>query len=169
VKPFDCVYSKEHADLFNHRFVKILKARPTLAEVEFQKCIVLTPMYNRRLLKTDKKRMFQYPLPTGGSFYILDFFIESLSLGFEINGGVHDTIRGIEKDSRRREQLQEQWRISIVDLDNDYVLKHCSDPQFIKWISAIIGSAYARRQCGSGYRPYSPRSRLFFFKGANNE
>lgn len=150
---FFVVYSSQHEKLFEHRFVKQLKKRPTEAEMVFKDCLISAPMYNRRLLRSDKKRIFQYPIPVSNSFYILDFFIESLSLGFEINGGIHNTTKGIEKDSRRRQQLEDEWGISVVDLDNQYVLANGRDKSFIKWLSAIIGVAYARKQCGKKYTP----------------
>jgi len=141
-------YSPLHQKLFDHKYVKELKDRPTPEEILFQDALLSVGIIRHHLSAADKEHLFQYPIPVDRKhFYILDFFIESLSLAFEINGGYHDEIRQITKDIRRRRTIEEQWKIRIIELDNSVVVSQSQSRLFHRWLRQVFLQSLILQQC----------------------
>lgn len=104
-------------NLFDHRFVKENKLNPTMEEVKFLQAFKQTKTY-RRLSPEERQKCFQYPIPHDKGFYILDFYIDYLLLGFEIDGGYH--LNTIDYDLKRKSFLK-TLGIKIISFTNDKI------------------------------------------------
>lgn len=101
---------------------------PNPSAIAFQKRLIekITPAEKRfseilSNLKIDN--YFQHPLNIGSSFYILDFYVPRINLGFEIDGKDHYTNQKIEKDLFRESMIWEYHGIKIYRWSNKKVLK----------------------------------------------
>lgn len=75
--------------------------------------------------------VFQQPFVTlNGNIYFVDFYIPSLDIGIEVDGGYHTTKEQRIKDLERTIELEESFKIRIYRIDNsdtsyEKLLQHC--------------------------------------------
>jgi very-short-patch-repair endonuclease len=83
------------------------------------------------------ENIFQHPLNIGCSdFYILDFYLPHLNLGFEIDGPSHYKKDGLLKDRIREKRIWEFHGIKIYRWSNKRVLE--KSREIVKFMNKYI-------------------------------
>ena len=123
-------------NLKRHRFVQELKLNQTKEEIKFfhllQRCLIENfPELQHHIDK-------QVPIEHSRGFYILDFYIGSLKLCFEIDGGYHWSDKQLDKDLKRDHFLISEKSIIVYHIPNSAVATNKSrrklKPKLIEWI-----------------------------------
>ena len=127
-------------DLGSHKWVLQAKRNQTKEELKFG-----------RLLKTCLQENFpelqhcygkQVPIRHPRGFYILDFYIGQIKLGFEIDGGYHWGSKQLDKDLKRDRFLAAEKSIVLCHIPNSAVINNKArkklKPKLIKWITNRI-------------------------------
>lgn len=106
--------------LIQHPYVTELKHAQTKAEIRFFHILqrVIKEFYPDYRDSVQK----QVPIRHSKGFFIIDFYIGALQIGFEIDGGYHWQSHQLDQDLRRDEILHKEKHIKLYHFGNDTVL-----------------------------------------------
>jgi very-short-patch-repair endonuclease len=109
-------------DYTHHRYRIELLHRQTEAEKYFWKQI-LQPCLCESFPDHQHAVTKQHAIPHHKGFYIIDFYIGKLKVGFEIDGGYHWKDTQLNKDLHRDEFLRTEHGVCIYHFPNSRVLE----------------------------------------------
>ena len=103
-------------DISRHKYRNALKCNQTISEIQFWK--ILQNCLLKHYPGLANHVMKQAPIKHDKGFYILDFYIGSLRLAFEIDGGYHWQSKQLNKDLKRDTFLTNERRIIVHHIPN---------------------------------------------------
>lgn len=123
-------------DLGSHEWVLKLRRNQTKEELKFGRLLKKCLQENFPELQHCYGK--QVPIRHDRGFYILDFYIGKLKLGFEIDGGYHWSDKQLDKDLKRDHVLSSEKSIIVHHIPNSAVRNNSSrrklKPKLIEWI-----------------------------------
>jgi len=127
---------KKNRELSDHRYVLKLKGNQTKEELKFGR--ILKKCLQENFPELQHCYGKQIPIRHPRGFYILDFYIGAIKLGFEIDGGYHWGDKQLDKDLKRDNFLKSEKSIILRHIPNIAVynkkLKKELKKDLIKWI-----------------------------------